>query len=241
MRGVLEGQVAVVTGGFGGIGQAFAARAREAGAGICCWDIAAEPDRDSHESYVRCDVTDEVSVRNAVAQTLEAFGKIDILVNAAGITRPTARTEEYSLAAWDRVLAINLTGTFLCCRAVVEPMRARDYGRIVNLSSIAGKEGNPNQPAYSASKAGVMALTKTLGKELAQTGVRVNCITPGFTATHLMYQMSEAQRRLVLEKIPMGRAAEPKEIAELIVFLASPACSFSTGAVFDASGGRATY
>lgn len=238
---ILDGQVAVVVGGLGGIGRAFAEKAKAAGATVCCWDTSATASGDFMDRYVRCDVTDEQSVIAATESTLKAFGRIDILVNSAGVTGLTARVEDSDLAEWERVLAINLTGTFLTCKAVVRSMRDRGYGRIVNVSSIAGKEGNPNQAAYSASKAGVIGLTKSIARENADTGIRVNCITPSITATELVLQMTEAQRQLVLAKIPIGRPGEPGEIADMMLFMASPACSFSTGAIFDASGGRATY
>jgi 3-oxoacyl-[acyl-carrier protein] reductase len=238
---VLEGQVAVVVGGLGGIGRAFAEKAKAAGAIVSCWDVPATASVDFMDRYVRCDVTDEQSVVAATQSTIKAFGRIDILVNSAGVTGLTARVEDSDLSEWERVLAINLTGTFLTCKAVVRAMRERGYGRIVNVSSIAGKEGNPNQAAYSASKAGVIGLTKSIARENADTGIRANCITPSITATDLVLQMTEAQRQLVLAKIPIGRPGEPGEIADMMLFMASPACSFSTGAIFDASGGRATY
>ena len=241
MGALLDGQVAVVVGGLGGIGRAFAKRAKAAGATVSCWDVPVTASGDFMDRYVRCDVTDEQSVTSATESTLEAFGQIDILVNSAGVTGLTARVEDSDLTEWERVLAINLTGTFLTCKSVMRSMRERGYGRIVNVSSIAGKEGNPNQAAYSASKAGVIGLTKSIARENADTGIRVNCITPSITATDLVLQMTEAQRQLVLTKIPIGRPAEPGEIADLMLFMASPACSFSTGAIFDASGGRATY
>lgn len=237
----LDGQVAVVVGGLGGIGRAFAERAKAAGATVFCWDIPTTASGDFMHRYVRCDVTDEQSVTAATESTLESFGQIDILVNSAGVTGLTARVEDSELKEWERVLAINLTGTFLTCKAVIRTMRERGYGRIVNVSSIAGKEGNPNQAAYSASKAGVIGFTKSIARENADTDIRVNCITPSITATGLVLQMTEAQRQLVLGKIPIGRPGEPGEIADMMLFMASPACSFSTGAIFDASGGRATY
>ena len=236
----LDGQVMVVTGGSGGIGRAFTRLARSAGAKVCSWDMSRKPDDDA-DSFVEVDVTSEASVAAALETVLSEFGRLDAMVNSAGITGPVMDCEQYGLGDWQRVMAINLTGTFLCCRAAIAPMKAAGYGRIVNVASIAGKEGNPRQVAYTASKAGVIGLTKALGKELAATGIRVNCITPGFTATDLIHQMTQAQRDFVLEKIPMGRPGNPEEIAEMMLWMASPSCSFTTGAVFDASGGRAGH
>jgi 3-oxoacyl-[acyl-carrier protein] reductase len=172
---------------------------------------------------------------------LSKFGKIDIFVNSAGIAGPVANVCDYSLEDWHRVMDINLTGTFLCCRAAVAHMQKNNCGRIVNLASIAGKEGNPAQSAYSASKAGVIALTKSLGKELAKTEIRVNCIAPAMVATELLDQMTAEKRQENFSKIPMGRAGLPEEIASIVAWLSSDDCSFCTGTVFDASGGRATY
>jgi NAD(P)-dependent dehydrogenase (short-subunit alcohol dehydrogenase family) len=189
----------------------------------------------------RVDVTDHAAIGAALAATERSLGPVDILVANAGITGPNAPVEEYPIDAWRRVIEIDLTGVFLCCRAVVPRMRARDYGRIVNIASIAGKEGNPNAAAYSAAKAGVIGFTKSLGKELATTGVRVNCVTPAAARTAIFEQMTEAQIAYMLSKIPAGRFAGVEEIAALACWLASEDCSFSTGGVFDVSGGRATY
>ncbi len=237
----LVGQVAVVTGGAGGIGRAFAQLAAASGIRVCCWDLTEPPPAIGFDAQVEVDVTSEKSVEAAIERTVTEFGRVDILVNSAGITGPVMETADYAFADWQRVLAINLSGTFLCSRAAIRVMKERNYGRIVNVASIAGKEGNPFQVAYTASKAGVIGLTKTIGKELASTGICANCITPGITATDLIYQMTEAQRQFVLAKIPMGRPANPSEIANLMLWMASPACSFTTGAVFDASGGRAGH
>lgn len=239
MSGQFADQVVVVTGGASGIGQAFAARAAREGARTVSWDLTeAAPGCDWG---LGVDVSDAASVSAAMDATLERYGRVDVMVTSAGITGPVGTVEDYEPDAWAKVLSVNLTGTFLCLRAAIAPMVRQDYGRMVAISSIAGKEGNPFQAAYSASKAGVIALVKSLGKELAGTGVRVNAVTPAITATTLVNQMTEAQRALVLEKIPMKRVGEPDEIAALIAFLASPDCTFSTAAVFDASGGRATY
>jgi 3-oxoacyl-[acyl-carrier protein] reductase len=192
-------------------------------------------------SFVQVDVADEFSVRDAVKATLARSGRIDALVNSAGITGPNVKVWEYPVDAWKEVMDVNLTGLFLCCREVVPAMRTADYGRIVNIASVAGKDGNPNASAYSASKAAVMALTKSLGKELADTGVRVNCVTPAAVKTAIFDQMSEAHIQFMLSKIPMGRFGTPAEVAALVGWLCTEECSFSTGAVFDLSGGRATY
>lgn len=236
---LLENRVMVITGGNGGIGAALIAKALDEGAKVVVWDIT-KVERDGVHSIL-CDVTDEAAVDAARDETLKAFGRIDILINCVGITGPTAEVADYTLSDWERVMRINLTSTFLCCRAVIAPMKAQNYGRIVNLSSVAGKEGNPNQSAYSASKAGMIGLTKSLGKELAETGIRVNAVTPAIIETELVHQMTEAQINLVLSKVPMKRAGKPEEVAELLLWLASEKCSFSTGATFDISGGRATY
>lgn len=235
-----SGQVAVITGGSGGIGKAISQRLQQSGAQVCNWDVHANTaDQDSH--FIQVDVTSEQSVHEAMDQTLSKFGKIDIFVNSAGIAGPVANVSDYSLEDWHRVMDINLTGTFLCCRAVVAHMQKNNRGRIVNLASIAGKEGNPAQSAYSASKAGVIALTKSLGKELAKSEIRVNCIAPAMVATELLDQMTAEKRQENFSKIPMGRAGLPEEIASIVAWLSSDDCSFCTGTVFDASGGRATY
>jgi 2-dehydro-3-deoxy-L-rhamnonate dehydrogenase (NAD+) len=229
-----SGRIAVISGGCGGIGQAVRARLAAADATVIIWDVAEGADE-------RVDLTDETAVNHAMAQLLERFGRIDVLVNAAGITGPTVDIEHYSLSEWKRTLDVNLTSTFLCCRAAIAPMRQRNSGRIVNLASIAGKEGNAGMTGYSAAKAGVIALTKSLGKELAATEIRVNAIAPAVIATDLVKQMSDDAYRSVLAKIPLGRAGRPEEVAAMVAWLASDECSFSTGAVFDMSGGRATY
>ena len=228
------GHVAVVAGGCGGIGQAVRARLAAGGANVIVWDLADGAD-------TRLDLTDEGAVDNAMKQLIERFGRIDVLVNAAGITGPTVNIEHYTLADWKRVLDVNLTATFLCCKAAVAPMRRQNSGRIVNLASIAGKEGNAGMTGYSAAKAAVIALTKSLGKELADTGIRVNAIAPAVIATELIKQMSADVLKGVLAKIPLGRPGQPEEVAALVAWLSSQECSFSTGAVFDLSGGRATY
>jgi 2-dehydro-3-deoxy-L-rhamnonate dehydrogenase (NAD+) len=222
------GRHAIVTGGAQGIGAAIAKRLAAGGARVTVWDLDGSP---------RVDVSDGASVEKALSGT----DRVDILVNNAGIAGMNKPTVDYPVEEWERVLRINLTSQFLCCRAVAPRMVKAGYGRIVNIASVAGKEGNPNAVAYSASKAGVIALTKSLGKELAQAGVLVNCITPAAAKTAIFDQMTETHIQYMLSKIPMGRFVEVDEIAALACWLASEECSFSTGAVFDISGGRATY
>jgi 3-oxoacyl-[acyl-carrier protein] reductase len=204
----------------------------QSGARVQIWDLDASP---------KVDVSDAASVENATRRAIAELGKIDVLVNNAGIAGKNAPTVEYPIDEWERVLRVNLTSQFLCCRAVAPHMVRARYGRIVNIASVAGKEGNPNAVAYSASKAGVISLTKSLGKELAQAGVLVNCITPAAAKTAIFDQMTETHIEYMRSKIPMGRFVEVDEIAALACWLASSDCSFSTGAVFDISGGRATY
>jgi 3-oxoacyl-[acyl-carrier protein] reductase len=243
----LDGRVAVVTGGSGGIGLATVERMLASGARVSIWDRDAaslEAPRARFPSLASevVDVTDEASVQRATDATLSRFGRIDILVNAAGITAPKALIVETEAASWRRIVEINLTGTFLASRAVAKVMIAADYGRIVNLGSVAGKEGNPFSAAYSASKAGVHSFTKSLAKELARTGVRVNCVTPAIIATkNLYHDQPEEMRKLWVSRVPMARPGTPEEVAAMIAWLASEECSFTTGAAFDISGGRATY
>jgi 3-oxoacyl-[acyl-carrier protein] reductase len=236
------GRVAVVTGGVSGIGAGIAARLAAEGARISLWDRdgAALVNAEAVHKVV-VEVTDAAAVQRAANDTAEALGKIDILVACAGITGPNASVWEYPIAEWDRVIDVNLNGVFYCNRAVVPHMLRNGYGRIVNIASIAGKEGNPNAAAYSASKAGVIGLTKSLGKELANANVRVNCVTPAAVRTPLFAQMSQQHIDFMLSKIPLGRFGEIDEIASLVCWLSSEECSFSTGAAFDISGGRATY
>ncbi|GGF76425.1 oxidoreductase [Paracoccus acridae] len=230
----LRDRVAIITGGCGGIGAAVRARFQKSGATVLSWDLATTAD-----SQVDC--TDEMSIEQALQDALSKHRRIDILVNAAGITGPTLPIQDYSLADWRRTVDINLTGTFLCCRAVVPSMRSQNSGRIVNLASTAGKEGNAAMTAYSAAKGGVIAMTKSLAKELADTDVRVNAVAPAMIETDLISQMAPKVRSAMIAKIPLGRLGRPDEVASLIAWLSSDECSFSTGAVFDLSGGRATY
>jgi len=227
-----KGRTAVVTGGMQGIGAAIVKRLEASGAQVAIWDL---------DGPNKVDVSSNDSVQLAMKGTLEKFQKIDVLVNNAGIAGPTVPVVDYPVAEWERVLRIDLTGPFLCCRAVAPHMVKQKYGRIVNIASIAGKEGNPNASAYSAAKAGVIALTKSLGKELAQSGVLVNCVTPAAAKTAIFDQISQQHIDYMLSKIPMARFVTVDEIASLVCWLASTDCAFSTGGVFDISGGRATY
>ncbi len=236
------GRVAVVTGGASGIGAGISARLAAEGARLSLWDMDAAALAGSGAAHtVTLDVADPAAVERAAEATVAALGAIDILVTSAGITGPNMPVWEYPIDAWDKVIDVNLKGVFYCNRAVMPMMRRQNRGRIVNIASIAGKEGNPNASAYSASKAGVIALTKSLGKELADTPIRVNCVTPAAVKTPIFAQMTQTQIDWMLSKIPIGRFGEIDEVASLILWLASDECSFSTGGVFDISGGRATY
>jgi 2-dehydro-3-deoxy-L-rhamnonate dehydrogenase (NAD+) len=241
----LEGRCAIVTGGARGIGLAVVERFVASGARVSIWDVDAEEAGKQAsrlgQHHAPADVASEASVAAAFNASLAAFGGADILVTCAGITGVNTSVESYPVEEWRRVLDIDLTGPFLCSKAVTAHMRANDYGRIVHVASVAGKEGNPNASAYSAAKAGVISLTKSLGKELAGTGIRVNCVTPAAVKTGMFDQMTEGHIAYMLSKIPMGRFGLVEEIASMVAWLSSEECSFSTGAVFDLSGGRATY
>jgi NAD(P)-dependent dehydrogenase (short-subunit alcohol dehydrogenase family) len=227
--------VVVITGGARGIGQAIAGRVVASGGVAVVWDRA-----ESAGGFV-VDVTDAASVAAAMAGTLARHGRVDGLVCSAGITGPVLPVEDYPLSEWQAVLAVNLTGTFLSCQAVIPAMRAQNYGRIVNISSVAGKEGNPKLAPYSAAKAGVIALTKSLGKELADTGVAVNCITPGTADTPILAGLTPEFIDYMRVRIPRGRFVQVDEIAAMVVWLLSEENSFTTAATFDLSGGRTTY
>lgn len=243
---LFKGRTAIVTGGARGIGLACAARITAGGGKVALWDRDLDRAKQSASALngaiaVAVDVTSEESIAQALAATEKDLAAPDILVASAGITGPNTTVVNYPVDAWKQVIDINLTGVFLCNRAVASGMAKRGWGRIVNIASVAGKEGNPNASAYSASKAGVIGLTKSLGKELATTGVLVNCVAPAVVKTELFSQMTEQHIQYMLSKIPMNRFGEVEEVAEMVAWLASPLCTFATGAAFDLSGGRATY
>jgi len=242
-----HGRTAVITGGAMGIGLAIAQRLVASGGRVSLWDR----DNDALEKAKALlgprtdtrmvDVTNADAVDVTAKAVVAALERIDALVCSAGITGPNTTTWEYPVDAWQQVMDVNVNGVFYCNRAIVPIMQKQDYGRIVNIASVAGKEGNPNASAYSTSKAAVIGLTKSLGKELAKTGIRVNCVTPAAVKTAIFDQMSQQHIDFMLSKIPMGRFGKVEEIAALVAWLCSEECSFSTGAVFDLSGGRATY
>tara|TARA_Y100000287_G_scaffold24255_1_gene16528 strand:+ start:1132 stop:1887 length:756 start_codon:yes stop_codon:yes gene_type:complete len=240
-----KNQVAVVTGGANGIGFSVAERLSKSGASVKIWDLDIEAAQTAAETInaeaVECDITDWISVQNATETSINDSEKIDILVNSAGIAGPNDTVVDYDNKAWDRIISVNLTGTYYVNKAVVPHMKANGYGRIVNIASVAGKDGNPNASAYSASKAGVIALTKSLGKELADSNIAVNCVTPAAARTAIFDQMSQEHIDYMLSKIPRGRFVEVKEISSMIAWMVSSENSFTTGAVFDLSGGRSTY
>lgn len=242
-----DGRHAVVTGGATGLGFAIAQRLLASGGSVTLWDRdeagaqKAAFELGPRASHVGVDVALEESVRAAVQATLRVAPRVHALVNSAGITGPNTTLWEYPVDAWRQVMDVNLTGLFLCCRAWVPHLREAGEGRIVNIASVAGKDGNPNASAYSASKAAVIALTKSLGKELAATDVRVNCVTPAAVKTAIFGQMTEQHIQFMLSKIPLGRFGTAEEVAAMVAWLCTAECSFSTGAVFDLSGGRSTY
>ena len=243
----LKGRHAVITGGASGLGYAISERMIASGATVTWWDVNADVMAQAAKtigSDVHCeklDVTQHGCVVTALANTINKCGKVDILVNSAGITGPNVKLADYPPEAWDQVIQVNLNGTFHCCRELAAHMQANHYGRIVNIASVAGKDGNPNASAYSASKAAVIALTKSLGKELSNSGVLVNCVTPAAVKTAMFDQMTPEHIAFMLSKIPMSRFGNPDEIAAMVAWLCTEDCSFSTGAVFDLSGGRSTY
>ena len=245
----LKGRIAIITGAARGIGYAIAGRALQSGAGVALWDADGDRLESARQELLargtvsaeRVDITDERAVASAAASTVSKHGRVDILVNNAGITGGNGLTWELEPDLWRRVIDVNLVGCFLVCRAVIPHLIQNGYGRIVNVASVAGKEGNPTASHYSASKAGAIGLTKSLGKELATKNIVVNCVTPAAANTEIFAQMKPEHIEYMRSKIPMGRFVEIDEIAALICWLSTEECSFSTGAVFDISGGRATY
>ncbi len=242
----LEGQVAIVTGAARGIGRGIGARLAREGAAVVVWDRDVDAFDASAAGFapaavVDVDVSDFASVERGFAATMVRTGRLDILVNNAGVNGPVAPVWEYPLEAWDRVLAVDLTGVFHCCRVATPAMRAAGYGRIVNVSSITGKEGSPGIAAYASAKAGVIGFTKSLARELVGSGVLVNCIAPVITETDLFREMTPEHIASAKSKIPMGRFLTVDEIAAMVAWIAGPECSFCTGATFDLSGGRGTY
>ena len=242
-----KNRVAVITGGASGVGHQIGVRIAAEGGKVSLWDRDAAQLAKAAASVsggvhtVQVDVTDAAKLASAAEVVYEKFGRIDVLVASAGITGPTATLWEYPLEEWRRVIDIDLHGVFYACRAVIPHMLKHDYGRLVNISSVAGKEGNPNASAYSTAKAAVIGLTKSLGKELATTGVRANCVTPATFKSPILDQLPQSQIDYMKSKIPMGRLGELDEVAALVCWLASEECSFSTAATFDISGGRTTY
>jgi 2-dehydro-3-deoxy-L-rhamnonate dehydrogenase (NAD+) len=233
------GRVAVVTGGAQGIGAAIVDALRRAGARVAIWDLNVADVAGG--DGIRTDVTDPAGVDRSMRETLARFGRLDIVVNNAGYAGPTVPLEAYDPAEWHKIIDINLNGTFNVSRSAVPILKANCWGRIVNIASLAGKEGTPNASAYSAAKAGVLAMTKSLGKELAGSGVLANAIAPAAVKTPLLSQMSPEHVETMIRKSPLARLGEPEEVAELTLWLCSDSCTFSTGAIFDLSGGRATY
>jgi NAD(P)-dependent dehydrogenase (short-subunit alcohol dehydrogenase family) len=237
----LSGRTAVVAGGTGGIGQAITRNLLDAGAKIAIWDLRASALTSPDLISLRADLTDEASVSAAMSDTLKRFDSVEILVNCAGLVGTEVLMENYTLSDWRKIMDVNLTSTFLCSRAVIPTMRSGGYGRIISLASNAGKDCNPYQSAYCAAKAGVIALMKALGRELAQTGILVHSVTPALIETEMAQAIPEANRKILLDKIPMKRMGQPQEVADLVTWLASARCSFTTGATHDLSGGRGSY
>lgn len=241
----LKDRVAIVTGGAQGFGYAMVQRFSQSAAKVIIWDMDLTLMKSlslaENVSYMKVDITSYESIEKATNEVLEQFGKIDILINNAGIAGPSFKTWEYPLTDWENIINIDLTGVFYCSKAVVPHMIKANYGRIVNISSIAGKEGNPNAMPYSAAKAGVIALTKSLGKELSDKNISVNCVTPAAAKTKIFDQISQEHIDYMLSKIPRGRFLKVDELASMVSWLISEENSYTTGAVFDLSGGRATY
>lgn len=240
-------KVVIITGAGSGIGKETAQRMIDNGAKVALWDYnqntleEIQAKLGSNAIAVNVDVSDEQSVKKAADKVREKLGSPSILVNCAGVAGINATIENTKPDEWRRVININLTGTFLCCREIISDMVKNKYGRIVNIASVAGKEGNPNAAHYSASKSGVITFTRSLGKELAETGILVNCITPAVIETEMLSQVSDEHKAYMVSKIPMGRMGQPSEVASLICWLSSKECSYSTAAAFDLSGGRSTY
>ena len=240
-------KVVIITGAGSGIGKETAQRMIDNGAKVALWDYNQETldniqnKLGKNSLSVNVDVSDEVSVKNAADKVRNNLGTPSILVNCAGVAGINASIEKTDPNEWRRVININLTGTFLCCREIIADMVNKGYGRIINIASVAGKEGNPNAAHYSASKSGVITFTRSLGKELAETGVLVNCITPAVIETEMLSQVSDEHKAYMVSKIPMGRMGQPSEVVALICWLSSQECSYSTAAAFDLSGGRSTY
>ena len=245
MKNKTQNLAAVVTGGARGIGLGIVQKFLDQGLRVSVWDVDPTPllympgNEGIHQLQV--DITDHSSVKSAVSKTMRDLGSIDILVNNAGVNGTTVPAWEYPIDEWDRVLAVDLKGVFLCCREVVPHMRAAGSGRIINVASVVGKEGNALAIAYSAAKSGVIGLTKGLAKEVVNDGIFVNCVTPSMAETDLLKEMTDAYISMVKSKIPMGRLCAVSEIANMVAWIAGPECTFTTGAVFDLSGGRATY
>jgi 3-oxoacyl-[acyl-carrier protein] reductase len=244
--GRFAGRSAIVTGGASGLGRAVAARIAAEGGQVMLWDVDPAALQGAREevgtAHARAlDVSDHAAVANAAVAARDSLGRIDILVNSAGITGATAAVDNYPIDSWLKVMDVNLNGLFYCCRAVLPHMLANGYGRIVNVASVAGKEGNPNASAYSASKAGVIGFTKSLGKEFATKGIIANALTPATFESPILEQLPPSQVEYMASKIPMGRLGEVHESAAMVCFMASEECSFTTGSIFDTSGGRTTY
>ena len=240
----LKNKVAVVTGGAQGFGLAIAKRFLVSGAQVVIWDIDEKillSVEEKNITKIIADVTNFQKIEEATKETLSLFGRIDILVNNAGIAGPSYTTWEYPIEEWQKIIDIDLSGVFYCCKSIVPAMKKNNYGRIINIASIAGKEGNPNAMPYSAAKAGVIALTKSLGKELANSNIAVNCVTPAAAKTRIFDQISQEHIDYMLSKIPRNRFVKVDELASMVAWMASEENSFTTGAVFDLSGGRATY